>query len=35
MYATRMDNFRLRLDEAVLDIALVTDEDNIYYLRGY
>ena len=35
MYATRMDKFRLRLHEADLDIALVTDEDNIYYLTGY
>ena len=34
MYATRMDKFRLRLHEASLNIALVTDEDNIYYLTG-
>ena len=35
MYATRMDDFRLRLHEADFDIALITDEDNIYYLTGY
>ncbi len=35
MYATRMDDRRLRLHEADFDIALITDEDNIYYLTGY
>lgn len=31
----RMAGFRARLSEAGIDLALVTDDDNIYYLTGY
>ena len=35
MFKERMDVFRRRLDESSLDVALITDEDNVYYLTGY
>lgn len=35
MYAARMDDFRRRLDDAGFDVALITDDDNVYYLTGY
>ncbi len=35
MYASRIQKFCQRLSEKNVDVALVTDEDNIYYLTGY
>jgi Xaa-Pro aminopeptidase len=30
-----MDGFRQRLSKSGIDVALVTDDDNVYYLTGY
>ena len=35
MFATRMNDLHRRLGDAGFDVALITDEDNIYYLTGY
>ena len=35
MFAARMEEFRRRLDEDGIDVALITDDDNVYYLTGY
>jgi Xaa-Pro dipeptidase len=35
MYASRMALLRKRLGEANFDIALITDDDSVYYLTGY
>ena len=35
MFAERLSRFQERLVEAGLDVALVTDDDNVYYLTGY
>ncbi|WP_235857897.1 M24 family metallopeptidase [Marimonas lutisalis] len=35
MFETRMQEFRNRLAEAGIDVALITDDDNVYYLTGY
>jgi Xaa-Pro dipeptidase len=35
MYASRMTLLRKRLGEADFDIALITDDDSVYYLTGY
>lgn len=35
MYAARMREFCAYLAEKNIDVALITDEDNIYYLTGY
>jgi len=35
MFETRMQNFRERLAENEIDVALITDDDNVYYLTGY
>ena len=35
MFAARMEEFRRRLAEAGLDVALITDDDSVYYLTGY
>ena len=35
MYSQRLDDLRRRLDEHGFDVALVTDDDNVYYLTGY
>ncbi len=35
MFKTRMQTFRERLTQAGIDVALITDEDNVYYLTGY
>lgn len=35
MFAARMDELRRRLREADLDLALITDDDNVYYLTGF
>ena len=35
MFDTRMTALRHRLDKNCIDVALITDDDNIYYLTGY
>ena len=35
MYASRMKEFHRRLADAGIDVALITNEDNVYYLTGY
>ena len=35
MFETRMNALRHRLGKNDLDVALITDDDNIYYLTGY
>ncbi|MDG2339810.1 MAG: Xaa-Pro peptidase family protein [Paracoccaceae bacterium] len=34
-FSTRMQNLRQRMDDANIDVALITDDDNVYYLTGY
>ena len=35
MFTARMDEFRARLGRAGIDVALITDDDNVYCLTGY
>ncbi len=35
VFSTRMQTFCGRLAEAGIDVALITDDDNVYYLTGY
>ncbi len=35
MYAARMDDFRHRMAQAGIELALITDDDSVYYLTGY
>jgi Xaa-Pro dipeptidase len=35
MFEARMDELRHRMGEAGIDVALITDDDNVYYLTGY
>ena len=35
MFAERLLRFQSRLAEAGHDVALITDDDNVYYLTGY
>ncbi len=35
MYAERMETLRAKLGEAGYDVALITDDDCVYYLTGY
>ncbi len=35
MFASRMKSFRTHMQEAGIDVALITDDDNVYYLTGY
>mgnify|MGYP000146467690 FL=1 len=35
MFETCMNTFRAELGETGLDVALITDDDNVYYLTGY
>ncbi|NIS07087.1 MAG: aminopeptidase P family protein, partial [Gammaproteobacteria bacterium] len=35
MHSARLDELRGRLAEAGFDVALITDDDNVYYLTGY
>jgi Xaa-Pro aminopeptidase len=35
MFEQRLRLFQQRLDEAGIDVALITDDDNVYYLTGY
>lgn len=35
MFARRLDDLRQRLSDAGIDVALITDEDSVYYYSGY
>jgi Xaa-Pro aminopeptidase len=35
MFARRMNNLRRRLADAGFDVALITDDDSVYYYTGY
>jgi len=35
MFRDRMSRFQSKLAEADIDVALITDDDNVYYLTGY
>ncbi|QIE46450.1 aminopeptidase P family protein [Pseudohalocynthiibacter aestuariivivens] len=35
MFEARMAALRTRLDEAGIDVALITDDDSVYYFTGY
>ena len=35
MFETRMNTFRAEMGEKGLDVALIADDDNVYYLTGY
>ncbi|MEP1521695.1 Xaa-Pro peptidase family protein [Ascidiaceihabitans sp.] len=35
MFQSRMKTFCQKLSDAGVDVALITDEDNVYYLTGY
>ncbi|MGC1488906.1 MAG: Xaa-Pro peptidase family protein [Albidovulum sp.] len=35
MFTERLSRFQTRLAEAGIDVALITDDDNLYYLTGY
>lgn len=35
MFETRMAALRARMEAAGIDVALITDDDNVYYLTGY
>ena len=35
MFTERLIRFQTRLAEADIDVALITDDDNVYYLTGY
>ncbi len=35
MFAKRMQKFQSHMCESGIDVALVTDDDNVYYLTGY
>ena len=35
LFASRMRTFRVHLAQAGIEAALITDEDNVYYLTGY
>ena len=35
MFAQRLSRLQERLTEAEIDVALITDDDNVYYLTGY
>ena len=35
LFADRLSRFRTRLAKENIDVALITDDDNVYYLTGY
>ncbi|WP_338550165.1 M24 family metallopeptidase [Roseovarius phycicola] len=35
MFAQRLQGLRARMRDTGMDVALITDEDNVYYLTGY
>lgn len=35
MFTERLSRFQTRLAKAGIDVALITDDDNVYYLTGY
>ena len=34
-FQSRLDDLRARMGAAGIDVALITDDDNVYYLTGY
>ena len=34
-FAERMNRFRSRMEAVGIDVAVITDDDNVYYLTGY
>lgn len=35
MFAERMERLRVRLAETDVDVALITDDDSVYYFTGF
>ena len=35
LFESRLQSLRTRMAAAGLDVALITDDDNVYYLTGY
>ena len=35
MFVERLDLLRIRLTQADIDVALITDDDSVYYYTGY
>ena len=35
MFTERLSRFQENLADAGIDVALITDDDNVYYLTGY
>lgn len=35
MFEDRLKRFQQRLSDAAIDVAIITDDDNVYYLTGY
>ena len=35
MFAERMERLRARLAETDVDVALITDDDSVYYFTGF
>ncbi|HCX88825.1 MAG TPA: peptidase M24 [Gammaproteobacteria bacterium] len=35
LFAQRLSQLRLKMDEAAIDIAVITDDDSVYYYSGY
>ena len=35
LFTKRMQQFQELLEEKEIDVAIITDQDNIYYLSGY
>ena len=35
MFEDRMSEFRKKIADVGLDVAVITDDDNVYYLTGY
>lgn len=35
MFTQRLSRFQARLTDAAIDVALITDDDSVYYLTGY
>jgi Xaa-Pro aminopeptidase len=35
MFKNRIDTLRSKLKESNIDVALITDDDNVYYYTGY
>ena len=35
LFKSRMQELRRKMQDADIDVALITDDDNVYYLTGY